>query len=293
MTVTPFDESGSLMTDAFEEILRWHLSHGAEGLCVAGGNGECWALSTDELREVTKIAVRVAAGRVPVIAGAMGPTTITVECTVERVRAVAESGATAALMGPQPFLGAATRDEVVRRFAEIYQLTRFPIVIYNIPRQNGIVIDAELLEAIAGEVDLVGLKDASRDFHAITEMIAAFSDRFCVFIGPGWFIVPGTSIGADGFLSTGPELLGKDAARLIQVARDGTLKERKTLHVRTARIYYTLIGMGLGTSPAPLKAALNLMGLPAGVPRAPIQALRQEARDQLARHLDELGISRK
>ena len=290
VTVTPFDEAGRLMPDCLAEILRWHLGQGAEGLCVAAGNGECAAMRPEEVAQVVRSAV-AAAGGIPVIAGALGPATNAVAGTIAYVRAGMEAGADAVLVTPDAGRPEAGRDDVRRRFAEIYRQTRAPIVAYNSPRHYGVNLDAGLLGALANDIELVGVKEASRDFHHIGQVIAAHGHRFPIFVGPGWHIMPGIALGASGFLSTGPDLLGADSARITTLARDAPNAASRALHHRVSGIYYLLLDAGLGPSPAPLKATLNLLGLPAGVARDPAKRLTAENAAKLRTGLEGLGMA--
>lgn len=68
--VTPFSEKGEFLPDAYTEIIRWHLRHGTRGFLVAADNGEHWALSPKEIREIAEITMREAKGDLPVYVGA-------------------------------------------------------------------------------------------------------------------------------------------------------------------------------------------------------------------------------
>jgi 4-hydroxy-tetrahydrodipicolinate synthase len=87
-------------------------------------------------------------------------------------------------------------------------------------------------------------------------------------VGPCHYIVPGIALGAHGFIATGPEFLGSDAASITSLAREKPSAHTASLHYKLTRLYELL--MGTSTWPASFKAALNLSGLPAGVPRDPV-----------------------
>lgn len=290
VTVTPFSETGALMLDCFEELLEWHIAQGAQGLCVGADNGESWALSTEELRQVARTAVKVAAGRVPVLVGAMGPATVQARGAIERAAAAAEAGAAAVMVSPQPYIDTATRSEVINRYAEVHRAVGIPLVAYNTPRHLNITLDAPTLRGICESAEIVGLKEASREFLHTTDIIREFGEKLCVFVGCGWLIMPGIAQGGRGFLSTGPDLLGRDAARIISLAQSAPSDEGRKLHQRVGRIYHSMLDLGLGTPPAPVKAALNLLGLPVGVPRAPIEPLSPEGVARMRGLLESLEL---
>jgi 4-hydroxy-tetrahydrodipicolinate synthase len=118
-------------------------------------------------------------------------------------------------------------------------------------------------------------------------MIVEMGDRFPVLIGLARSIVPCLLLGSGGCVSTGPELFGAGARRLFDV-HDMTPAERMDLHYRFGKVILAV--SFLGTSPSGIKAGLNMIGLPAGVPRAPVQPLSPEAEATLRDVLVEAGV---
>lgn len=284
--VTPFDAAGELMIDAFEELVAWHLSMGADAICVAGDNGEAWTLSLDERRALVRAAVKVVGGRAPVIMGASAPTA---KQSIVYAEAAAEAGANVLMVGPQAYVGKATTAELTERFAAIHRAVPLPILVYNSPRRTGLNLDADRLGAVADAAPVIGLKEAARDFFQVSEILERFSERMSVLIGPCPMILWGVPLGAKGFIASGPELYGPLAARIVAMAKEAPGEEQRRLHFGLTRIYAFL--MSVGTWPAALKAALGLIGLPAGLPREPVRPLSIEDRERLKALLEELGVA--
>ena len=290
VTVTPFAPGGDLMLDRFEALLEWYLDRGADGLCVGADNGESWALSTAELGRVVESAVRVAGGRVPVIGGAMGGETVSAADTLRRVEAVAAAGADAALVAPPAYLAGCAPAEVIARYEAVGRGAAIPLVAYDAPGHFRVTLDPGTLRSIQGVADVVALKASSRDFHHTGRIIHDFADRIDILVGPGWFIMPGIALGAHGFLSTGPDLLGADSARIVPLAQGAPSAESRRLHERVAQVYFAMLDGAPGTPPAPIKAALGLMGQDVGVPRPPVRPLDPDGVDRVARALAALGL---
>lgn len=288
--VTPFDPAGQLRTDWLEEILSWHVRQGADGLMITADNGESWALSPAERRQVAAVAKRVAGGRIPVVMGILGGVATSAQSTIEHAAAGAEAGVDALLLSPQPYLGKATQSEIVARFRAVHHAVGLPLVVYNNPRHFGVAVEGDTMQAVIDAVPVIGVKESSREFYDVTQMIDRFGNRISVFIGCGWFIVPGIAQGAHGFLSTGPDLLGADARRIMGLARGPAGPERADIHRRVARVYRFLLGTA--TPPAAFKAALGLLGLPAGVPRAPVEPLGGADLAALEALMHEIGALR-
>ncbi len=283
--VTPFTPAGEIMEDAFAALVDWLIGIGARGICVAGDNGESWTLDAAERARLTRIAVDCAAGRVPVMTGCSAPSSVQ---TVRYAQAVAEAGADGLLLLPQTYVLKATREELLRRFAAVAAAVPLPIVAYNSPRRTSIDLTLDDLNALMGVAPIIGIKESNRDFFHHTHLLERFRDRLAIMVGPCHYIFPGIALGAAGYISTGPELLGADAGRLTGLARQAPGSEQAALHYKITVLYQML--MANGTWPAAFKAALNLIGQPAGVPRDPVLPLPAEQIEKLRRTMGDLGI---
>ena len=200
----------------------------------------------------------------------------------------AQGGVDALMVGPQSYVLKATIGEMVDRFKAVHRAVPLPIVCYNSPRRTGLNMDPDRLAAVADAVPVIGVKEASRDVFHLTEVIRRFADRMCVFVGPCPFIVQGIALGARGFISSGPELLGdRVAAGICAAALEKPSARTRDLHFALTRIYETL--MGTGTWPAALKAGLAMIGQPAGLPREPVQPLAPKDQAALRSVLEELN----
>jgi 4-hydroxy-tetrahydrodipicolinate synthase len=282
--VTPFDEQGRIDYDAFARLVGWHLSRGVDGICVAGDNGESWSLSFDERKKLAQDAARVIDGRVPLVVGA---TATSNQESAKNAAMAAEIGADAILLMPQTYVLKASRSELVARFALVAKEADIPIIFYNSPRRAGIDIGMDELAAICDAAPIAGIKESSRDFFHTTHLLQRFGKKMAVLIGPCHYILPGIALGAAGFIATGPELMAAESMRrVIPAGRERPGEEYAKLHYQLTGLYETL--MGFGTWPASLKAALALVGQPAGVPREPILPLDADTtaklRSALASH---------
>jgi 4-hydroxy-tetrahydrodipicolinate synthase len=283
--VTPFTPAGEIMEDAFREVVERQIGIGATGICVAGDNGESWTLDVTERQRLTRLAVDQARGRVPVIMGASAPGSAQ---TIRYAQAAKEAGAAGVLVMPQPYVLKASRAELTRRFAALAAAVDIPIVAYNSPRRSGIELTVEDIGAICDAAPVVGIKESHRDFFHHTHLLERFRDRISIMTGPSHFILPCIALGARGFIATGPELLGTEAGRIVEVALGTPGPAQRSLHYRLTVLYQLL--MGTGTWPASLKAALQLLGWPAGVPRDPVMALEGAELEKVRRVLGELGL---
>jgi 4-hydroxy-tetrahydrodipicolinate synthase len=282
--VTPFTSRGELMIDAYQDLVRWHLAQGADGICVAGDNGESWSLSPEERQLLAAATVKLVNGRVPVV---MGVSSTTAAQTIKYAEAAAAAGVDALMIGPQSYVMKATTQELVQRMTAIHRAVPLPVVLYNSPRRTNISLTIDSMRALTEAVNIIALKEASRDFFYLSHIIHNFADTLAVMVGPAPFILPGLALGAAGFISSGPELLGQTARTLVQLAAQAPTPALRDTQYRLTRVYETL--MGLGTWPAALKAGHGLIGREAGAPREPVLPLDAHGLDVLANVLGECG----
>ncbi|HPF47396.1 MAG: dihydrodipicolinate synthase family protein [Alphaproteobacteria bacterium] len=284
--VTPFNENGDIMEDAFQSLVDWLIGMGASAICVSGDNGESWALSAAEKGRLTRLAVDQAAGRVPVITGCSATT---LKNSVDYALAAKENGAAAVLSMPQTYVLKTTRDELLSRFEKLTAAIDMPIVAYNSPRRAGLNLSIDDIGAIMDVAPIIGIKESNRDYFHHTHLIRRFSEKMAIMVGPCHYIMPGIALGAHGFIATGPEFLGSDTAKITSLAREKPGQKQADIHY-TLTVLYELL-MGHSTWPAAFKAALNLIGQPAGVPRDPVHAASADVVETIKKTFDDLGIS--
>ncbi|WP_226579151.1 dihydrodipicolinate synthase family protein [Acuticoccus sediminis] len=284
--VTPFTASGDIMEDAFLEIFEHLLSRGASAVCIAGDNGESWSLSAAERGRLVRIAADRAAGRAKIILGVSAPT---LAASLNYVRAARENGADALLSMPQTYVLKATDEEILRRFEAIGAEGGLPIVLYNSPRRAGFSMSIDVIERLSEGCNVIGIKESHRDFFHHSHLLDRLADRISVMTGPCHFILPSVPLGARGFIATGPEFTTEAPSTYAALAASPNETYRRT-HQQLTGVYEAL--MGIATWPASFKAALNLIGLPAGLPRDPVMAATGADVDRLRATFDRLGIAR-
>lgn len=283
---TPFDEKGNIMEDAFVDLFEFLLSRGATCVCIAGDNGESWALSAEERGRLVRLAKDTSKGRVPIMMGISAPT---IDASLAYVRAAEENGADVLLSMPQTYVLKASEAELMARFDKVSAATDKPLVLYNSPRRMGFSLTVDQTERLLNAHNVIGIKESQRDFFYHTHLLQRLGDKMSVMTGPCHYIMPAFGLGAKGFIATGPEftdLLPKDMAKVGTSAPDDTYRKA---HYQLTVLYELL--MGTGTWPASFKAALNLIGQPAGVPRDPVLPLAEADIDKIKRTFDQLGIS--
>jgi len=283
---TPFNDRGEIMEDAFADLFEFLLARGATCVCIAGDNGESWALNAEERGRLVRLAKDISRGRVPVMMGISAPT---IEASLAFVRAAEDNGADVLLSMPQTYVLKASEAELMARFDKLSAATGLPLVLYNSPRRMGFSLTIDQTERLLDNHNVIGIKESQRDFFYHTHLLHRLGHRMSVMTGPCHYILPAFGLGAKGFIATGPEFTDLLPGQMAAVGTAAPGETYRHAHHQLTVLYELL--MGTGTWPAAFKAALNLIGQPAGVPRDPVLPLAGAEIDKIKRGFDELGIS--
>ena len=283
---TPFSPKGDIMEDAFVELFEFLIARGATGICIAGDNGESWALSAAERGRLVRLAKDTARGRVHVM---MGISATVIETSVSYINAAEENGADVLLSMPQTYVLKASEPELMARFDKISAATKLPLVLYNSPRRMGFSLTVDQTERLLNAHNVIGIKESQRDFFYHTHLLDRLANRMAIMTGPCHYILPAFALGAKGFIATGPEFTTTKPSEMAAMGTSAPDALYRKTHMELTVLYEML--MGLGTWPAAFKAALNLIGQPAGVPRDPVMALAPADVDKIRQTFDRLGIS--
>ncbi|UWR44463.1 4-hydroxy-tetrahydrodipicolinate synthase [Phaeobacter inhibens] len=171
--VTPFS-NGELDLDTLKRLVEWHIDQGSTALVPVGTTGESPTLTHDEHETVIAEVVKIAAGRVPVIAGAGSNNTVEGK---RFVQFAAEVGADAALV-VTPYYNKPTQRGLIAHFTELHDCADIPIVIYNIPGRSVIDMTPATMGELAKLERIIGVKDATGDIARVSQQRASCGADF-------------------------------------------------------------------------------------------------------------------
>ncbi|MBE3143194.1 MAG: 4-hydroxy-tetrahydrodipicolinate synthase [Planctomycetes bacterium] len=272
--VTPFKENGDMDREAFCRNVDVLIGEGLDGVVVAGCTGESWLLSEEEKKEIFRLAVNVAKGRIPVIGGTSG---ITAEDTASLSRCAQEIGVDGVMVLPPPLLHLSDREHFAF-FKLVSDSISLPILVYNNPHRQGVDLLPEFLLKIADLDNVVAVKEASKDFARVSEVIRIVGNKVKVFAGHSSMQgLPAILMGASGWVgSMDTQLLGKEAIDMYDLLIRGEVDKARKIQFRCIALEQGMKGKKIGTFPAGLKYAMNLRHRPGGYPRKPILPLTDE-----------------
>lgn len=282
---TPFDAEGRVATHALTENLQTWNQYGLSGYVVLGSNGELVLLNEQERLQVLETArAAIPSGKL-MIAGTGCQSTVE---TVQLTKKAAAIGADVALVvTPSYYKGRMTKEALIQYFHTVAQASPIPVIIYNIPACTGIDLSAETVTALAEHENIIGLKDSGGNVVKMGEIRRLAGPDFQVLAGSASFLLPALSVGAVGGILALANIAPVQCLAIRQHFLDNELEQARELQVRMIPVN-TAVTRGWGV-PA-VKAAMDMLGMYGGPPRAPLLPLSEETRQELRAMLVEGGI---
>lgn len=282
---TPFGQDQSLDLDGLSRLIELVIGDGVDGVLVNGCTGESWAIADDERALVFKAAVKAAAGRVHVVAGCSG---ISAADTIKKVRQAETAGCDAVMISP-PWYIMLGQDEIMDHYQAVLKAVELPVMLYNIPRRTGVQLGVELIDRLADHPKVVALKESSKDWGILSSCIRRTRDRISVLAGyASYYGLAAITEGAVGYVDSSTPVFGSRSPQFYRAARDGDVETARRIQTDMSNILADFFG--LGTFPAAIKSALDLLGRPGGRTRDPIRPLTAEQREHLRKAMERSGL---
>lgn len=283
--VTPLTERGELNSEALIKLLDRIIAAGADGISVLGSTGECASLTRQLRLRVVQEAVSACKGRVMVAAGIADSSA---EATIAQINAFAERGIELVLVTP-PFYYPPTQEEVIRFYEDVVVRTPLPIVLYNIPHFTKVRIEPRTMRRLASDSRIVGIKDSSRDFDNLQALLQHRdpSSSFAVLTGTDTQLVGALMSGADGTWAASMNVAPGLDVGILKAYSQGDWEKARQLQTKVVQLVTVC---RRGTFPAGWKAALELIGIPAGPPAPPTMGLSHEQVAALKEQLEAIDI---
>ena len=269
--VTPFDDSLAVDETAFVDLMAHLARTGTEGFVVCGTTGEASTLTDEEHLRVVELAVEERPEGTTVIAGAGSNDTRHAVHMTERVCALGVD----AVLSVNPYYNRPNRRGIIAHYTEIARAADRPVVLYNIPQRTATDMPNDLLAELAQLDHIEGVKQANNESLALV-------DGLDLYAGNDDILAATLDLGGAGGILTGSHVVGPEMRRMVDEP-----EERAAIHAGLAPVFEAL---AVGPAAMTIKAALNLMGVRAGVPRLPyVEADAAETRT-IREMLDARGL---
>jgi len=275
--VTDFDAQGNFRSNTYVERLNWLAPYGATALFVAGGTGEFFSLTPLDYSAVIKTAVETCRGKVPILAGAGGPTRMAVAYAQEAERL----GAQGILLLPH-YLTEASQDGLVAHVEEVCKSVKFGVVVYN---RNVCKLTPESLLKLADRCpNLIGFKDGIGDIELMVSIRRRLGDRFSYLGGlptAEVFASAYKAIGVPVYSSAVFNFLPKMAIEFYEAVKTDDVATTERLIDDFFLPYLDIRNKKAGYAVSIVKAGATIVGHDGGPVRAPLTDLTGEECEQL------------
>ena len=275
--ITDFDAEGNFRADTYANRLEWLAPYGATALFVAGGTGEFFSLTPADYSQVVKVAVETCRGKVPILAGAGGPTRVAIAYAQEAERL----GAHGILLMPH-YLTEASQDGLVAHIEEVCKSVQFGVVVYNrnVCRLNA----ASLLRLAETCPNLIGFKDGIGDIELMVSIRRKLGDRFSYLGGlptAEVFASAYKAIGVPVYSSAVFNFIPKTAIEFYEAMKNDDFATTERIIDNFFLPYLDIRNKKAGYAVSIVKAGATLVGHSAGPVRAPLTDLTAEECEQL------------
>lgn len=277
--VTPF-AGGRLDEPALRRLVRHVLCGGVETLVANGSTGEAGSLAAAERRRVLEIVLDEAGGKARVVAGTGAQATA---ATIELTREARAAGAWAALVVTPPY-ARPTQEGLCRHFVKVADEAGLPLVLYNVPGRTAVTLQPETVPRLAAHPGIIGLKESTGSCDAVTRIRETCD--LPILCGDDAMTLPFMAVGATGLVSVAGNAVPGPVAQLVAAAADGDLRRARDAHARLAPFVRALF---LEPNPAPVKAALAILGLTGDEVRLPLVEAGEATREALRAGLRAMG----
>lgn len=281
--VTPFRADERIDFDTWQRIIEVQIASGVDGLFAVGGQGEFCSLDDEERIVALRFCRQAVGTRVPLY-GNVGA--VSTRQTIRLAQQAEAEGIDYAVV-ITPYYVRPSADELAEHYMAVCRAVRLPVLAYNIPERTGVELTPSILRRIAGACDnFIGLKDSSGRLQHIPELTAMGNGRpFSVFMGRDHLIFEALQLGVAGAVTACANVAPRAFVDLYRAFREGNLEEAARLQ---ALVLPLRQAFSLHTFPAVVKAAMELIGLDAGLCRRPVGSMPPEAREKLMSALEPL-----
>lgn len=281
--VTPFNADGSADLGRLRELVDWHVANHTDGILVLGTTGETASTTLDEDIKTVETVISQVNHRVPVIAGAGSNSS---EMQKHKSVLYSEMGADA-LLCISPYYVKTNEEGMYRHFMMSADAASAPIILYNVPGRTGCKISPDVVRRLSVHPNVMGIKEASGDMSYAMKIARYLSDDFVMYSGNDDITVPLLSVGASGVISVWANIMPQEVHDMVADWFAG--RQGKAL-AEQLRCLDLINGLFMEVNPIPVKEAMNLMGLKAGVFRMPMYPMTDEHRAKLAKLMREVGL---
>lgn len=271
--VTPF-LNGQVNYPMMEMLLRRQMDAGISAVVLCGTTGESATLTDEEKIELFRRCKEYVGDEMLIIAGTGSNST----AHAAQLSLDAQNAGADALLVVSPYYNKATPEGLIAHYLTIAHSVRIPLIIYNVPSRTGVDIPVSVYERLARIPNIAGVKEASTDIQKILSIRTRCPNDFTVWSGNDDMTVPIISLGGQGVISVGSNIMPEEFQAMTSAAMDGDFDTAAALQSSLSKLSELLF---CEVNPIPVKAAMELIGYDCGGCRLPLTSLSAENQKKL------------
>ena len=282
--ITPMLENGSVDYASLRKLIEWHIAEGTDCIGVVGTTGESPTVNVEEHREIIRVSVEQAKGRVPIMAGCGANSTSE---AIELAKFAKSVGADCQLQ-VVPYYNKPTQEGMYQHFKAIAEaVPDLPIILYNVPGRSVADMQHETVLRLAQVPGIVGIKEATGNIERAQWLIRDLPKEFAVYSGDDPTAVALMLCGGKGNVSVTANVAPRLMHELCVAAIAGDVKKAMEIQFKLMPVHKNLF---VEANPIPVKWAMARMGLCGGTLRLPMTELSQSQKPVVEAALRASGL---
>ncbi|MDE6667832.1 MAG: 4-hydroxy-tetrahydrodipicolinate synthase [Clostridia bacterium] len=282
--ITPFTKDG-VNFEEFGKMIEYQIDGGADGLVVLGTTGEPATMTEDEKTETIKYAVKKAAGRIKIIIGTgSNDTAKAVKQSIQAEKLGADG-----VLAVTPYYNKCTQKGLYEYYKAICDAVKIPVIAYNVPSRTAVNILPETVEKLAEIPNMAGIKEASGNMAQVCETIRRIRGKMDLYSGEDFLNLPMLAVGGAGLISVTSNIAPALVKKMYNLVKENKLDEANAVQDYLLPLEDACF---LEVNPIPVKAAYNMIGFNAGVPRSPLTELEDKNKEILLKEILRVGLKK-
>lgn len=268
--ITPFTKNNTVDYTALENIIKYQIDNGINGIVPCGTSGECPTLSHEEHEKVIELSIKFAKHNIPIIAGTGSNST----AEAIRLSKNAEASGADAVLLVNPYYNKPTQKGLYLHFKAIANSIKIPCILYNIKGRTGVNLETDTLVKLANDCkNIIAVKEASGLITQMEDVIKRTNDNFIVLSGDDNLSLELIKKGGDGVISVASNAFPKQMSVMINSALKGDIKTAEKYNSWFADFFRDCF---IETNPIPIKTVMAHLGYCQEIFRLPLCSLEKE-----------------
>lgn len=280
--ITPFDENG-VNLEELGKMIEFQIDGGTDALVILGTTGEPATMTEAEKESVIRYSVKKADGRIKIIVGTGSNDTAKAVASSVKAEKLGADG----VLAVTPYYNKCTQKGLLEYYRTICAAVKIPVIAYNVPSRTAVNILPETAEKLACIPNMAGIKEASGNMAQVCETMRRIRGKMDLYSGEDFLNLPMLAIGGAGLISVTSNIAPALVKKMYTLVKQNKLDEANAVQDFLLPLEDACF---LEVNPIPIKAAYNMLGFDAGVPRAPLTELEEANKAKLYEEMKKAGL---